>query len=118
MRIAMKPDLAPCLLAAAIVIVGCARQESEAPEQDTTRQGDPVSGYLRATLESKEMATGVVGLTTIRAAIQVYQLQEGANPRSLHDLVSKGYLNQLPPEPAGQQYNYNPNSGQVELAAK
>lgn len=115
----MKPSCyVPGLVAAALLLGGCGRKESGASAEGAAKQSDPVSGYVRSTLESRDVATGMIGLAAIRAAIKVYQVQEGSNPRALQDLVAKGYLNQLPPEPAGQRYVYDARKAEVQLEDK
>ena len=104
------------LLTTALIVGGCGKKESGAAGEASEKRGDPVSGYVRSTLESKDVATGMIGLSAIRAAVKVYQVQEGSNPNSLQDLVSKGYLGQLPPEPTGQRYLYDARTGDVQLA--
>lgn len=109
------------LAAAAVALsaAGCGRKETkDSPAPAGKGKSDPVSGYVGGVLKSGEHAKGVVGLTALQAALRMYQVQEGGNPASLQDLVTKGYLPEMPPEPVGKRYAYDAASGKVELKDK
>lgn len=49
----------------------------------------------------------------LESAVQLYGTKEGHLPDGLHDLVSSGYLTQIPQEPFGGSYELNPKTGEV-----
>ena len=55
-------------------------------------------GYEEAKLKADEAAL-LTALSHIREALQQYQLDHGAPPAKLEEIVSGGYMNQLPIDP-------------------
>ncbi len=79
---------------------------------------------LRANAESAEVRA-IVGqrlkelqvtedIEMLSDAIARYRERFGANPASLGELVRRGILAEIPPEPFGGQYLYDPGTGKVE----
>lgn len=54
----------------------------------------------------------------ILAAMQSYVIDNSANPKSLEELVTRGYLKSLPPAPNGKKWVYNPEKLAIEQADK
>lgn len=54
----------------------------------------------------------------ILAAMQSYVIDNSANPKSLEELVTRGYLKGLPAAPDGKKWVYNPEKLAIELADK
>jgi hypothetical protein len=49
----------------------------------------------------------------LESAVQLYSTKQGHLPDRLYDLVSSGYLTQIPHEPFGGSYELNPKTGEV-----
>jgi len=81
-----------------------------APPPMTTDQ-DTIKKYAVSMQSRAEMKK-------IESAINVFSSQEGRNPSSLNELVERGMLEKLPPEPMGFRYDYDPASGKLNLAPK
>src|SRR5579864_4883578 len=71
--------------------------------------------YQRSLLRSKE-AVLHQDLRVIRDAIQQYTLDKEAAPQSLDDLVSSGYLRQVPTDPITQQRDWVPVTEDILLS--
>ncbi len=71
--------------------------------------------YQRSLLRSKE-AVLHQDLRVIRDAIQQYTLDKEAAPQSLDDLVSAGYLRQVPTDPITQQRDWVPVTEDILLS--
>ena len=56
-------------------------------------------------------------LAQLTAAIEAFARREGHRPRSLHDLVSAGLVPELPLDPDGNPYAYDPATGEVSSPA-
>jgi hypothetical protein len=109
---------APYALASLILAVGLTAGCGNKEGAEGKKGGDPVSGYVRGTLEAKEHATGSVGLSVLQANIKLYNASEQGYPKSLDDLVKKGYVASLPPAPVGKKYSYNASNGSVKIVDK
>ncbi|MGV3757631.1 MAG: hypothetical protein ACO1QS_19805 [Verrucomicrobiota bacterium] len=57
-------------------------------------------------------------LEKIMGAVQSYTIQFNANPASLEELVSKGFLKSIPPAPAGKKWVYDAEKLNVVLTAQ
>jgi general secretion pathway protein G len=55
-------------------------------------------------------------LQTMRGAIQQYTLDKQQGPQSLDDLVSAGYLREVPVDPITRERNWHPDSENVFLS--
>jgi general secretion pathway protein G len=71
--------------------------------------------YQRSLLRSKE-AVMHQDLRVMRDAIQQYSLDKEAAPQSLDDLVSAGYLRQVPTDPITQQRDWVPVTEDILLS--
>ena len=47
----------------------------------------------------------------------MFEAAEERLPRTLNELVEKGYLQKLPTPPAGMKLSYDANTGQVKMVA-
>ena len=86
--------------------------------QATNASGNPITApvdYLGAVGQAKRSSERTLGTLGINQALQMFYTQEGRYPKSLNELVSKNYLSTLPPAPAGNKFDYNPQTGQVKV---
>ncbi len=54
-----------------------------------------------------------VDLADLRDAIALFQTREGRTPRHLEELAARGLLREVPRDPEGRAYRYDPRSGAV-----
>jgi hypothetical protein len=72
--------------------------------------------YLRSTLGSMGRAESVAGTAALNSAIQLFNVENGRNPKSLQELKDKNFLHQMPPAPPRKKWAYDPQTGKVSLA--
>lgn len=105
-------------LALGLMACGPANQESADPATNAAAGNNPLTApadYLGAAAQAKKSATRTVDLAAVTRAIQMFQASEGRNPADLKEIVSLGYMPRLPALPTGQQYQYDPRTGQVRI---
>lgn len=51
----------------------------------------------------------------LKNKINTFQIQEGRYPKSLDELVEKGYIEKLPSPPKGMQFVYDPKTGKIDV---
>jgi len=106
------------VLAAGLFLFGCSPKE-EAPSS-TSSSGNPLTApadYVGAAGQAKKRVERGLSTAGLQQAIQMFQAQEGRFPKTLEELVSKQYLDKLPPAPAGQKYQYNATTGDLRVVA-
>ena len=57
-----------------------------------------------------------IGLSQVKQSINAFQAMEGRFPYTLDELVTYGYLHQVPELPPGKQFVYNNVTGDVRVA--
>ena len=102
------------IMMAGLLFCGCKKQESTSQSTNASSSGD-AGGYFGAMTKAKKAAENTVGAAGVNQAIGMFQAQEGRNPASLNELVTKRYLPNIPPPPAGMKYDYNPQTGQARV---
>jgi hypothetical protein len=106
------------IVGAGLFFCGCRKQESGAQSTNASSSGNPITApvdYLGTVAKAKKAADRTVGAVGVNQAIQMFQAQEGRNPASLNELLTKQYLPSIPPPPTGMKYDYNPQTGQVKV---
>jgi hypothetical protein len=114
----MRVALWLLIVVAGLSFSGCRKQDSGSQSATNASSGNPITApvdYLGAVAKAKKAADRTVGGVGVNQAIQLFQAQEGRNPASLNELVSKQYLPSIPPPPNGMKYDYNPQTGQFRV---
>lgn len=112
-------------LSAALILCGCGGSSTTSTSKPKPINPDEsqVSGkpgmapveYLGTVAAGKKKAERDQALALLKQGIQNYRIAEGGNPKSLQDVVNKGYLNSVPKAPYGMKINYDPKSGEVAI---
>jgi hypothetical protein len=113
----MRVTLYLCCVVAGLLFSGCGKKSST-PQPTNVSSGNPVTApvdYLGAVAKAKKSIEQTVDTVGLTQAIQMFQGQEGRNPKSLSELVEQKYISSVPPAPAGMKYDYNPTTGQVKV---
>jgi len=106
--------------AAALLLAGCG-QKSETPAANAgtnTAGSSPLSApadYLGAIAKDKQSAVATVDTTSLDKAIQLFNVDQGRNPKDLNELVQKKYIPKIPEAPYGMKLVYDPNAGTVKM---
>ena len=113
----MRFALSLLIATTGLLFAGCGQKDSSGSATNVS-SGNPVTApvdYLGAAAKAKKLADKTVSAAGINQAIQLYQVQEGQLPKTLNDLVTKQYLPNIPPPPAGMKYDYNPQTGALKV---
>ncbi len=54
----------------------------------------------------------------VEKAVEKYRAKFGKNPPSLRVLKKEGFINEIPKDPLGKDYEYDPNSGTIKCVSK
>lgn len=102
----------------AFTLVGCGKQDGAASApQSSDNPVDAPANYLRAMEKAQKSAIKTIDTAALNQAIQMFQVSEGRNPKTLDELVPK-YIRQLPPPPAGMKFDYDSAAGAVKVVPK
>ncbi len=123
------------MLAGALVLVGCGKEES-APQTQTQTQAQPPAqpqtqtqtqtpapgqpppardGYLGTLVRGQQVAVKGIDTAALNQEVQLFNVQEGRLPKDLNELVTKQYIGKLPDAPAGMKINYDAATGKVAV---
>jgi len=80
---------------------------------EETRRG--FDTYGRSLSQAPGRTRADTGLMTLQHTINAYAAGEGELPSSLDDLVSSGYMSQMPKAPEGMRFAYDPATGVASL---
>jgi hypothetical protein len=97
------------LLVLAIIAVGCGKEPASSA-------ANAPSGYAGALVKGHDTAVKVIDVTTLNQDIQLFNAQEGRNPKDLDELVTQKYIPQIPEPPQGMKFVYDASQGKVSLA--
>lgn len=118
----MRLALSLLIVMAGLFLSGCSQKGADAPAAtNTSSSGNPLTAptdYLGAAAKAKKAADKTVTSAGLNQAIGLFQAQEGRNPKTLDELVSKRYIGSIPPPPTGMKYDYNPQTGALKVVAQ
>jgi hypothetical protein len=115
----VKPSF--CLsLAASLLLIGCG-ESSNQPAQATngaTSGSSPLSApadYVGALGKAQQAAVKTVDTTSLNQAIQLFNVENGRNPKDLNELVEKKFIPKIPDAPHGMKLDYDATAGKVKV---
>jgi len=123
--VALSPIM-PCMkphvylaLAAALFLAGCGdKAGTSTSSTNSASSGNPLDApgnYLKAVADGKQSAVKTVDVTSLKKAIDLFNVDQGRNPKDLQELVDKKYMPQIPAAPFGSKLVYDANSGTVQV---
>lgn len=71
--------------------------------------------YLNSAAQAQKKAVKTVDLVAINKAVEAFYVQEGRFPKTLEELGEKGLMRSIPLLPPGKKFNYDTNSGVVQI---
>lgn len=109
-------------MAGALVVGGCGKEQPQStptapatpPPAASASQGNK-DGYLGTLVKGQQTAVKGIDTAALNNDIQLFNVQEGRNPKDLNELVTKKYIGKLPEPPAGMKINYDPVAGKVTV---
>ena len=106
------------LMSSLLVLAGCGDKSTNSTTTNTTSSsGSPLTApvdYLAAAAKAQQSAVKTVDVTSLDKAIQLFNVDQGRNPKDLNELVPK-YLKSIPAPPPGMKFDYNPTTGEVKV---
>lgn len=105
------------LLSSLLVLAGCGEKSTNSTTNTTSSSGSPLTApvdYLAAAAKAQQSAVKTVDVTSLDKAIQLFNVDQGRNPKDLNELVPK-YIPQMPVPPYGTKLVYDANSGKVTV---
>jgi len=110
-----------CLsLAASLLLIGC----GESPDQPSQATNGAASGssplsapadYVGALGKAQQTAVKTVDTTSLNQAIQMFNVDQGRNPKDLNELVEKKFIPKIPDAPRGMKLDYDAAAGKVKV---
>jgi hypothetical protein len=71
--------------------------------------------YLKSAADAKQSAVKTVDTTSIDKAIQLFNVDQGRNPKDLNELVEKKFIPAIPTPPYGSKLVYDADAGTVKV---
>jgi ABC-type glycerol-3-phosphate transport system substrate-binding protein len=106
------------LMSSLLVLAGCGDKSTSSTTTNTTSSsGSPLTApvdYLAAAAKAQQSAVKTVDVTSLDKAIQLFNVDQGRNPKDLNELVPK-YIPQMPVPPYGTKLVYDANAGKVTV---
>jgi len=111
-----------CLSTAVLILAaGCNNESSTSTGSETnatTNASSPLTApvdYLGALAKAKQSAVKTVDTSSLKEAIEMFQVDHGRYPKDLNELVQEKYIPRIPDAPYGMKLLYDPNTGQVSV---
>jgi hypothetical protein len=107
-------------VAASLLLVGCG-PSSDKPAQPTNGAASgssPLSApadYVGALGKAQQTAVKTVDTASLNQAIQMFNVDQGRNPKDLNELVEKKFIPKIPDAPRGMKLEYDATAGKVKV---
>jgi hypothetical protein len=109
------------VFAASLLLAGCG-EKSDKPASGTNTTSSsgssPLSApadYVGALGKGQQSAIKTVDTTSLKQAIQLFNVDNGRNPKDLNELVAQKFIPKIPEAPYGMKIQYDPASGNVTV---
>jgi len=102
------------------LMCGCGKKESaqgkttNAPAVGQNPIMAPVD-YLGAVNQAQKYAVKQIDIAQIKQSVNSFQAAEERYPKSLEEMVQKGYLGKIPDAPRGMKLDYDPKTGEIKV---
>src|ERR1043165_9561606 len=102
--------------AVALLLVGCGDASNKSGTSSTSAAtgGNVLTApadYLKSAADARHSAVKTVDVTSVKKAIDMFNVQEGRFPKDLKELVDKKYLPEVPTPPVGSKLEYDASAG-------
>ena len=107
-------------VAASLFLVGCGERSDKSPQptNGAASGSSPLSApadYVGALGKAQQTAVKTVDTTSLNQAIQMFNVDQGRNPKDLNELVEKKFIPKLPEAPRGMKLQYDATTGKVTV---
>lgn len=103
-------------IAAAALLAGCGNKSGSSAQgtNSVNKATNGFGGYVKSLGEAQKTADKTIDVSYINQAIQLFNVQEGRNPKNLQELVPN-YVAKIPDAPYGYKIAYDPVSATVKV---
>jgi hypothetical protein len=103
-------------IAAAALLAGCGGKSDSTTQSTNTVNvaTNGFGGYVKSLGEAQKAADKTIDVTSINQEIQLFNVQEGRNPKTLQELVPS-YMAKIPDAPNGYKIIYDATKGEVKV---
>jgi uncharacterized spore protein YtfJ len=98
-------------VAAVLLLAGCGKSGSSSHAGTAT---NGFGGYVKSLGEAKKVADKTIDVSYLNQAVQLFNVQEGRNPKNLQELVPS-YVAKIPDAPLGSKIVYDATTGTVKV---
>ena len=98
-------------VAAVVLLAGCGKSGSGS-QAGTATNG--FGGYVKSLGEAQKVADKTIDVSYLNQAVQLFNVQEGRNPKTLQELVPN-YVAKIPDAPLGSKIVYDATTGTVKV---
>ena len=107
-------------LCGVLMLAGCGQDSGQASKSTNAAAGgsSPLTApvdYLGAVAKGQQNAVKTVDTARLNQAVQLFNVDQGRNPKDLDELVAQKYIPQIPPVPYGMKLDYDATSGKVTV---
>ena len=71
--------------------------------------------YVGALGKAQQLAVKTVDTTSLNQAVQMFNVENGRNPKDLNELVEKKFIPSSPAAPDGMKLEYDAADGKVKV---
>jgi len=105
-------------IVAALFLTGCGQSggssQASTNAADNATKADNVP-YIGAMAQAKRNAAATVDVTSLKTAIDQFEVDKGRYPKDLNELITEKYISKVPDAPYGMKIDYDPNTGAVKV---
>ena len=107
-------------LAASLLLIGCGGSSDKPPQttNGAASGSSPLSApadYVGALGKAQQTAVKTVDTASLNQAIQMFNVENGRNPKDLNELVEKKFIPKIPAAPYGMKLEYDAATGKVKV---
>ena len=107
-------------LAASLLLIGCGGSSDKPPQttNGAASGSSPLSApadYVGALGKAQQTAVKTVDTASLNQAIQMFNVENGRNPKDLNELVEKKFIPKIPAAPYGMKLEYDATTGKVKV---
>ena len=107
-------------LTAGMLLIGCGGSSDKAPQptNGAASGSSPLSApadYVGALGKAQQAAVKTVDVTSLNQAIQLFNVENGRNPKDLNELVQGKFIPKIPEAPYGMKLEYDATAGKVKV---
>lgn len=108
------------MAAGLLLLTGCGECCNKSGEGTNSAAGggSPLNApadYVGALGKAQQSAVKTVDTTSLNQAIQLFNVDQGRNPKDLNELVEKKFIPQVPEAPRGMKLQYDAAAGKVKV---